>query len=356
MIKYRLKQGSNVTTAFLLETVAPGIAAFYPEQHNKVAEVLALPLLWAAFEPSCEHRMAPEVRNRIRNAYDSIRGDNPLDYNPVEKVLLHIYRIENSVLIDEVIPLNPENVDVAGGNQQNLTQAQSVQQHCEQLQSIMIQIHQLNLKQAEFSQQIEAQFGSLRLHLQRQLDILNRNMRRLQVQPAIVVRDALRPRQPVVGAAPTNNDNNTNNARNQRANPVFEAEERAELSPRPKSLMELWTEFMFGIGGRKPAKDFTPSERGKCRHKYCRRKLVWDCIKRHVNCGYTPNAACERIHQCYGYNLSVTMIINAFKRDKQRGGHPNLRLVLPPAEGGRAPPRQRRGDRPPPVVQRMAEV
>jgi hypothetical protein len=32
---------------------------------------------------------------------------------------------------------------------------------------------------------------------------------------------------------------------------------------------------MFGIGGRKAAKDFTPVERrGQCRHKYGHRKLV----------------------------------------------------------------------------------
>jgi hypothetical protein len=62
---------------------------------------------------------------------------------------------------------------------------------------------------------------------------------------------------------------------------VVQQEGRAELCPRPKSLHELWTEYMFGIGGRKAAKDYTPVERGRCRHKcYCCRKLVlWDCIK-----------------------------------------------------------------------------
>jgi hypothetical protein len=118
-------------------------------------------------------------------------------------------------------------------------------------------------------------------------------------------------------------------------------EGRAELCPRPKSLHELWTEYMFGIGGRKAAKDFTPIERGRCRHKYCRRKLVWDCIKCHVHCGYTSNAAIERICQVYGYNLSTTRIINAFKHDEIRGGHPNLRLVLPPPDMNRRPLVQR---------------
>jgi hypothetical protein len=122
---------------------------------------------------------------------------------------------------------------------------------------------------------------------------------------------------------------------------VQQEEGRAELCPRPKSVHELWTEYMFGIGGRKAAKDFTPVERGRCRHKYCHRKLVWDCIKCHVHCGYTSNAAIERIYQVYGYNLSTTGIINAFKHDKIRGGHPNLRLVLPPPNMNRRPLVQR---------------
>jgi hypothetical protein len=121
---------------------------------------------------------------------------------------------------------------------------------------------------------------------------------------------------------------------------VVGQDERAELTPRPKSLHELWQEYMFGIGDRKPAKDFSKIERGKYRHMYCRRKLVWDCIERHVRCGYTPQAACDRIHQAYGYNLSITRIINGFKRDKATGGHPNLRCIIPPGPRGSNPVRR----------------
>jgi hypothetical protein len=35
---------------------------------------------------------------------------------------------------------------------------------------------------------------------------------------------------------------------------------------------------MSGIGDRKPAKDFSKVERGKYRHVYCRRKLVWTAL------------------------------------------------------------------------------
>jgi hypothetical protein len=123
-------------------------------------------------------------------------------------------------------------------------------------------------------QQIETHFGSLRLHLQRQLDSLNRNKRRLQALSSFV---AMHPNAP------------TRRAMGERVEEVVGPDERAELTPRPKSLPELWQEYMFGIGDRKPAKDFSKVERGKYRHMYCRRKLVWDCIERHVRCGYTPH-------------------------------------------------------------------
>jgi hypothetical protein len=45
-VKYVAKTGSNVTRAFLVDMVCPRIANFFPEEHNKIAEVLALPLLW----------------------------------------------------------------------------------------------------------------------------------------------------------------------------------------------------------------------------------------------------------------------------------------------------------------------
>ncbi len=50
-----------------------------------------------------------------------------------------------------------------------------------------------------------------------------------------------------------------------------------ELKSREK---ENFQEFQNGIGGKKPAKLFTRAERGgKNKHKYHRRKVVWECIE-----------------------------------------------------------------------------
>ena len=45
--------------------------------------------------------------------------------------------------------------------------------------------------------------------------------------------------------------------------------ERASLSASPKSLNKLWLEYQHGIGIKKPAKLYSPVERGRVEHKYC---------------------------------------------------------------------------------------
>ena len=102
----------------------------------------------------------------------------------------------------------------------------------------------------------------------------------------------------------------------------------AVLSKRPKNLHELWHEYVHGIGGNKPAKDFTPQERGHKANKfaYCRRRPFWDCMKKLINSNYSAQEAIKRIYSSYGHNSSVSTILAKFQEDKSRGGHENLRV------------------------------
>lgn len=52
----------------------------------------------------------------------------------------------------------------------------------------------------------------------------------------------------------------------------------AILCKTPKTVYDLWVEYTAGLGGNKPACQFTAKERGKVKFKYCRRKIVWDVI------------------------------------------------------------------------------
>lgn len=101
----------------------------------------------------------------------------------------------------------------------------------------------------------------------------------------------------------------------------------ATLSPLPRTIYVLWQEYEFGIGGRKPAKEFTAQERGRVKYSYHRRKVVWDCVASLVRAGWQANVACDKIYEAYGRNESVTRIINKMRRDRVNGGHPQLRVA-----------------------------
>jgi hypothetical protein len=103
----------------------------------------------------------------------------------------------------------------------------------------------------------------------------------------------------------------------------------AILSPTPRTLYLLWDEYMHGIGGRKAARLFSREDRGSVKHKYHRRKVVWDCIAALVRAGFTAEVAIDRVYQVYGEIKPVTRIINRMKQDRRAGiVHPSLQVYL----------------------------
>ena len=89
----------------------------------------------------------------------------------------------------------------------------------------------------------------------------------------------------------------------------------ARLSATPRTLHDVWMEYTVGIGGSKPARDFSSRERGAYKHRYCARKIIWDRVALLVCTGLNAQTACDRIYDVYGHGKSVTFIINALKKD-----------------------------------------
>ena len=112
----------------------------------------------------------------------------------------------------------------------------------------------------------------------------------------------------------------------------------AQLCNNPKLLRVLWDEYVNGVGGNKPAKDFTREERGRVRSKYCQRKPFWECMKRMIAGGFTAASALRRIGNIY--NGSITFQLRCNAPIERRGGH-NLLLHNPHCE----PKRQGRNSR-----------
>lgn len=90
-------------------------------------------------------------------------------------------------------------------------------------------------------------------------------------------------------------------------------------------MYALWHEYEFGLGGSKPAKSFTASERGANKFSFSRRKIFWDLVSEMVRKGYTSDAAIDKIYLVYGRSLSVSKILLKLRADRPTGGHPDLK-------------------------------
>ena len=96
---------TGVTPAWLREHVVPHLDHFYGGENNPLnpSLVLAYPLLWAAMSPEMEGRMDPVQRERIQGAYQDI-DTLPEGVNPVVRVNLHVRRMKDLLVIDEMTP------------------------------------------------------------------------------------------------------------------------------------------------------------------------------------------------------------------------------------------------------------
>jgi hypothetical protein len=138
----------------------------------------------------------------------------------------------------------------------------------------LLALHSQNAGLRREIQELRTQQQSL--HAQRiegNFTRLNQNICRIAVQPAQRVRDM-------------NVENEIDNAGDNYV---------STLSPTLRTLYILWQEYEFGIGGRKPARVFTPAERGKVKYSYHRRKVVWDVIASLVRAGDTVQVVIDRI-------------------------------------------------------------
>ncbi len=95
----------------------------------------------------------------------------------------------------------------------------------------------------------------------------------------------------------------------------------ARLSKKPMSLLMLRKEYTIGLDGNKPAEHFTMAEISDCwggtKQKYDRRKHVWHLIEKLMSNGFSAEVAIDKIHQAYGYSISVTEIIGKIVGNKK---------------------------------------
>jgi hypothetical protein len=319
-IAYKLKQGFGyVNDDFLMTHVIPNIARRYGNDRRMI-HVLGNAVLWACLEESMEDEIPLALKQRVVTAYLplAVAAEQDAQVNPIAKVPLTVYRIQDTLKVDlvENQGQGPGQAPQGAGGNDVPIQFQGQQ---EQINGILIQLGQLQQQQAVMQQQLEHAIYEQRRWHERQYQVVNSNIRRFggTIQGGFARQDQRQ-------AA------NRRQAQQEEELPA-DGPGSATLSKTPRTLMELWNEWQFGINGRKPAKDWTARERGNTtggiKQKYYRRKAVWEILARLVNQGYSPQGACHRIRQCYGRNQSVTGIICGMLRDRRAyaGCHPNLR-------------------------------
>ena len=101
-IRYKLVPDSGVTPEWLKLHVVPGISSFY--DNDSLLMGLALPLLWASLDNTEQNRVLPSLSRRIQQAYKELRVLDAA-INPVQRVLLTVYQIQEPVCIDEILLL-----------------------------------------------------------------------------------------------------------------------------------------------------------------------------------------------------------------------------------------------------------
>jgi Transcriptional activator of glycolytic enzymes len=183
-----------------------------------------------------------------------------------------------------------------------------------------VNVQRLQQQQAQNHQQTMDSIASLRMWVSNQFRAVNGNIRAFGG---------------TIPSALARQDPQQQARRQQAEDPEQQVQEEgdgrpATLAKQPRTIQELWTEYQFGIGGRKPAKDFSSTERGNMqfgiKQKYYRRKMIWWTVEELMKRGDSRQNAIKKIREAYGWRCSVTQIINFIIADHQndKRGHPNL--------------------------------
>jgi hypothetical protein len=297
------KEELGITDQWVLDYVVPHLPAHLPRQ---VCVVLGRALLWKIFHSSGQHLPA-EIRNRVMSAYRDLPGIGAMEpgENPVLKIPLGVAGIDSELIIDEILGGNDGNdgAGIGNGGNGNGDHRASNGLHRQEVRLLSSQVLHLRRELSDSIAELERRDAIFRSKLTR----LNTNVSRLAAAPG---------RRSVASAG----------ARGVEDEPPSNCEPTrrvvASLGARPKTLHDLWHEYTVGASGKKPARDFNEKERGKVKTKYCYRLKFWEKCDELVRGGLTADVACDRIYQAYGARTSVTKILIAMKKDKQRGQWP----------------------------------
>jgi hypothetical protein len=304
---------------FVLTQVVPNIRRRVPES---CALVLGKALLWFIYcdDAISENFLPEEFKSRIKLELNEILTASGVDvevnnFNPIRRVPVIVSGDQGSVFIDCIEAEDQEGQQVGGGGAVVGGVLGPGGRPAGGMNAQLMAVHSLATQLRREIHEIKLAQVADRAAMQRCFGIVNTGLRRIGMAPAFRIVQG--------GGVGAGHDDNNILAAAGLQNLARAA--NASLSPCPRNLYDLWTEYTVGFGGRKPASQFSHCERGKSKHKFFRRNVVWKMVKHLVDLGITSDMAIDRIYAVYGAQTSVTKIINAIIDDKKRGRlNPNL--------------------------------
>jgi hypothetical protein len=357
-VKYELRRGCGVTEQWLIDNVVVQVGRHFP---RGVALVLGKALLWGIFNENTTALIDNAMSERVKAAVLRLNSNLPVGMNPVRKIPVIVSGDEGSLMItemddeddDERMDEDDGGTNGGGGAGDGTSSAAARRNRIRRGENeTSIQVRVLSHSVRALRRQNDELKNEIHLFKQSTntlLSNLNASIRRLAVVPVsrprisrTVIEEVLENefggRIGGVGGDDGDGDDGDDGGDDgddemggNVVTPLRRVRSRAVTIPYhqtlckcPKTLHVLWTEYEFGVGGRKAAKTFNASERGKVRFNFSLRKPFWDLVLIMARRGYTHNTAIDKIYSVYSSRLSVTQILREIRKDRKRGGHPEL--------------------------------
>jgi hypothetical protein len=308
---------------FVLTQVVPNIRRRLPDL---CALVLGKAFLWFIYcnDAVSDNFIPEDFKHQIKTELGEILTALGVDverenFNPNHPVPMIVSGDQGSVFINAIDIIEDHE---SGGGGGSIVRGIVGGRPAAGMNAQLMAVHSLATQVRREVHEIKLSQVADRTWMQRNFGIVNTSMRRLGITVAIrVVQGA----GTIAGAGVLGGGSHDDNMLAAAGLQNLARTAAASLSPCPRNLYDLWAEYVFGIGGRKPASQFTHLERGKSRHKYLLRNVIWRMVLRMVKRGLTSDTAIDHIYSVNGAGTSVTKIINAIIDDRKRGRlNPNL--------------------------------
>ena len=296
--KYKVNPNVQYLSEHVLEGFAENAVSVLP---RPVARELAKGLIWATMESHEQDTpiLPQNLREKIREKLARI---TELTENPISRIPIYVNGEGDQMYLVEASNTEIENSGADFSNSARFLSQTSDRGHVVALTSNVLGIKR---RMEEMYNATQGEIHRLRVEMTQQFARLQQNVARIAIQPVV--------RSRTIETSSTN-----------LLEPEISRMQRKLLGT-PKNLYDLWKEYEFGLGNKKPAKCFTSQERGKCRSSYSRRKIFWDVIENMVRKGYTSDVAIAKTYLVYGQRNSVNTILLQMRAERKNGGHPELR-------------------------------